>query len=345
MVCHSLVQGFTPHFCTSILGKRQSNDVSSTKKFKSHKTTNACHERYMSQSGNNEQAIDTIEIDNRRALTFSVQMILCGAILGPFLDSYHSAFEVLQYDEPIKLALWGTESQPALTTAWWVPELIGAAGFIIGWLYIILDHIFHTPSYRRSPSGPVILLGIAFFTFQYWLSGALFSSGVDRETILYVMSALAIAGFFVLDNTVTGLISSLATAVGGPIIEIGLLSILAVYHYTDPGETGFFPLWIAPVYFLGGPAVGNLARGLWKLSSPQNADPSQQRPCEVCRDSRCVPCPNCDAQGYYKTYGSTVKCNACRGRGLVICRTCFSNYDEDPTDIEAIRDVMSRMPD
>ena len=137
----------------------------------------------------------------------------------------------------------------------------------------------------------------------------------------------------------------ISTAVGGPIIEIGLLSILGVYHYSDPGETGFFPLWIAPVYFLGGPAVGNLARGLWKLSSSQSEDPSHRQTCEVCHDSRCVPCPNCDAQGYYVTYGRNVKCNACRGRGLAICRVCFSNYDEDPTDIEAIRNIMSRMPD
>ena len=339
---HPLVKGFSPRFYTSNLGKRQSNDIASKRKFKSHTTANARDERCMSQSGNNEHAID---IDLQRALTFSAQMVLCGAILGPFLDSYHSAFAVLQYDEPIKLALWGTESQPALTTAWWVPELFGVAGFIIGWLYIVLDHIFQSSPYRRSPSGPIILLGISLFTFQYWLSGALFSSGVERETILDVMSGLAAAGFLVLDNTVAGLISSVATAVGGPIIEIGLLSILGVYHYSDPGETGFFPLWIAPVYFLGGPAVGNLARGLWKLSSSQREDPSHRQTCEVCHDSRCVPCPNCDAQGYYVTYGRNVKCNACRGRGLAICRVCFSNYDEDPTDIEAIRDIMSRMPD
>ena len=40
-----------------------------------------------------------------------------------------------------------------------------------------------------------------------------------------------------------------------------------------------------------------------------------------------------------------VTCPACKGRGLVICRDCFSLYGENPSDIEAIREKMRRMPD
>jgi len=140
--------------------------------------------------------------------------------------------------------------------------------------------------------------------------------------------------------------------VGGPLIEIGLLTALrdGGYHYTDSGEFGFFPLWIAPVYFLGGPAVGNLGRGFWKMLSSNRRTPVPNKEvtppgCQVCKDSRCAGCPNCDAQGYYVTYGQKVKCNACKGRGLVICRSCFSYYGEDPGDIESIREIMSKMPD
>ena len=43
--------------------------------------------------------------------------------------------------------------------------------------------------------------------------------------------------------------------------------------------------------------------------------------------------------------GSSVKCTSCAGRGFVICRACFSNYNEDPNDIESIRELMARMPD
>ena len=227
---------------------------------------------------------------NGRPLVFSLLMTAAGAALGPFLDSYHSAFGVLQYHDepsPITATLWGIDANhPALITAWWVPPLFGLAGFLIGWLYILLDTMMTAALSSSSssssenhnnnallPTPPKILVGISLFTFQYWLLGILYQSGlVDRTTILYIMSLVATAGFLLLDGTLTGFVVSTATAVGGPLIEVGLLtlsattitsSLFAGYHYTDPGETGFFPLWIVPVYFLGGPAVGNLARGIW----------------------------------------------------------------------------------
>ena len=53
-----------------------------------------------------------------------------------------------------------------------------------------------------------------------------------------------------------------------------------------------------------------------------------------------------DSLGRYQAMGGqTVQCNACRGRGLVICRACFSHYKEDANDIYAIRELMARMPD
>eukprot|EP00562_Extubocellulus_spinifer_P022972 CAMPEP_0178625486 /NCGR_PEP_ID=MMETSP0698-20121128/7905_1 /TAXON_ID=265572 /ORGANISM="Extubocellulus spinifer, Strain CCMP396" /LENGTH=404 /DNA_ID=CAMNT_0020264655 /DNA_START=37 /DNA_END=1251 /DNA_ORIENTATION=- len=323
-------------------------------------------------NSNNEEdtaisrAISAVVASPIKSVSFSVLISLCGAALGPFLDSYHSAFGVLSYDEPLTAQLWGpTPDNPALITAWWVPELFGLAGFIIGWLYILLDAALQSPAAKREPSPPLILVGISFFTFQYWLSGILYANGVDRGTILNVMSVMAAVGFVGLDLSEAGLWTSLATAVGGPAIEVGLITLLAGYggyHYNDLGETGFFPLWILPVYFLGGPAVGNLSRGLWKaLSSLQDegvvvdgdsaampsdtANETEGPDCAVCNDSRAVGCPNCDALGYYITYGRKVTCPACNGRGLVICRDCFPTYGEDPNDIEAIRDLMSKMPD
>lgn len=295
--------------------------------------------------------------DPKRNLSFSALMVVCGASLGPFLDSYHSAYGVLQYDNPIYVQLWGSQLNPALITSWWVPELFGLAGFIIGWLYILLDALYQDEKHDLTP--PLILLGISLFTSEYWLSGALFSMGMSRSSILAIMSIFSAVAFYALDGTWSGFIVSTATAFGGPIIEVGLLTFLrnGGYHYTDSGEFGFFPLWILPVYFLGGPAVGNLARGFWTLLSAGNAtlgagkvttgDSSAKIPpgCQVCNDSRCVGCPNCDAEGYYLAYGRRVKCNACKGRGLVICRSCFSYYGDDPSDIERIREIMSRIPD
>ncbi len=319
----------------------------------------------------NAKSTDTawslITVDPQRSILFSMCMIVCGALLGPFLDSYHSAFGVLQYKEPIQWVLWGTSAYPALTTAWWVPELFGLAGFLIGWLYICLDSIFLTKDTTSTttttssttittpiPSPPKILIGIALFTLQYWLSGELVQAGVDRTTILNGLSVVAASGFWILDGTTAGLLTSLATAIGGPLIEVGLLwctrhgILQGGYQYTDLGETGFFPLWIVPVYFLGGPANGNLARGFWSwlLSTQSTLDEQEKPTCVVCNDTRCVPCPNCDGIGTYTAMGGrTVTCTSCKGRGFVICRACFDQYKEDPYDIDTIRDKMARMPD
>jgi hypothetical protein len=129
-----------------------------------------------------------------RSILFSFLMAASGAILGPFLDSYHSVAGVLQYDAPITLMLWGTDSQhPALVTTHWVPGLFGLAAFLIGWLYILFDAYFSKTistttedSVHKSsiPSPPTILLGIALFTFQYWWSAVLYHAGVDRIMIL-----------------------------------------------------------------------------------------------------------------------------------------------------------------
>lgn len=53
-----------------------------------------------------------------------------------------------------------------------------------------------------------------------------------------------------------------------------------------------------------------------------------------------------DGVGTYVAMGGrTITCTSCRGRGFVVCRSCFSKYDEDPNDLEAIRELMSRFPD
>ena len=324
----------------------------------------------------NNIVIQMITKDPKRSIIFSLLMSICGAGLGPFLDSYHSAFGVLKYNEPIQFVLWGSEAYPGLTTAWWVPELFGLAGFLIGWLYILLDAVLLKESssdegdvveqeQQRLPSPPKIFAGISFFTFQYWLSGILVQNSLlDRTGILNLMSVFAAIGFLVLDGSMSGLIVSLATCLGGPLIEAGLITatnngiLNGGYHYTDLGETGFFPLWIIPVYFLGGPANGNLARGFWNaLSDNKEEDDeeeeskagtsvSDKKSCSACQGTRRVACPNCDGVGtYVATGGRTVKCTSCSSRGYVMCRSCFDLYDEDPYDIEAIRETMSRMPD
>jgi hypothetical protein len=194
-------------------------------------------------------------------------------------------------------------------------------------MYLLLDVYYYDnndqppPIIIQNPSPPKILYGIAYFTFQYWFSGYLYQSGmVSRDIIFMVMSFSAWMGFGILDGTRSGCMTSIATAMGGPLIEIGLLTLSRQnhhnhnnddyafffhgmgYHYTDLGETGYFPLWIVPIYFLGGPANGNLARGYWSLLSSwsivdakarDSVTPTQNAsPCTNCNDTRCSPCPN-----------------------------------------------------
>ena len=170
-------------------------------------------------------------------------------------------------------------------------------------------HQHYTRPYHHHHQGPPKL-----FLFLLWNDNGGDGGGVDRTTILMVMSTAAAGGFWSLDRTWAGLLVSTATALGGPLIEVLLLTLSssrdadlflggAGYHYTDSGETGFFPLWIVPVYFLGGPANGNLARGLWTWlgavmdsRSPNTAavtvDNKSRPGCTVCSDTRRVPCPN-----------------------------------------------------
>lgn len=329
---------------------------------------NLSNDKNSNESATTISPINSISRDMKsmptKAIYFSILMTLCGATLGPFLDSYHSLFGVLTYNTPLMYPIIATSADDAAlpllacVTTYWVPPLFGLAGFIIGWLYIFLDAVFEVKkddTILRSqllPTFPKVLIGVSYFTFQYWLSGVLFANHTDRSLILILMSALAAGGFCVLDMTRSGFIVSTATAIGGPLIEIGLISFLPeswAYHYNDSGETGYFPLWIIPVYFLGGPANGNLARAIWNtLGQGENVAPSPDKmlsrsSCPACHGTRAVQCPNCD-DGTYTTYGQQVICKACRGKGKVICRNCFSEYGDDPNDIENIRQIMDRIP-
>lgn len=192
-------------------------------------------------------------------------MAASGAALGPFLDNYHSKFQVLRYAHPLLDTPW-------LTTDWWVPPLFGLAGVIIGSLYVLGDALelqIREGSAMPEPSAPKVLFTIALFTGQYWLSGLLsggagYHLGCGPEVQVPLL-LLALFGYVGLDGTVSGLAASTATALSGPVIELGITAF-GLYSYLDADlfvADGAISSWIPQVYFLGGPAVGNLARALW----------------------------------------------------------------------------------
>ncbi len=60
--------------------------------------------------------------------------------------------------------------------------------------------------------------------------------------------------------------------------------------------------------------------------------------------TRAVPCPNCGDR-MNMTYGGQLICNACGGKGRVMCHTCFSKYGDNPNDIKMIRKIMDQTLD
>lgn len=185
-----------------------------------------------------------------------IPLALSGALLGPNLDNYHSVFGVLEYKYPVQVVV---EDSLLLTTASWVPPLFAVAGVGIGTLYLYFDQLLSTNEQKRKPSWPAAFLCISLFTFQYYLSGVLFHEGYDAATLSFVLLPFAFGGFWAFDRTKSGAIVSLMTAVLGPLIELALVNFTDQYTYANADFFGI-DSWIPVVYFLGGPAVGNLAR-------------------------------------------------------------------------------------
>ena len=168
-------------------------------------------------------------------------------------------FGVLEYNDigkPIQLVIDG---HTLLKTASWVPLLFGFAGLLMSSIILNGDKILDTRESARTPSWPMVLYGISLFSGQYYLSGLLDNSLMNSGEIDFILKIIAGVGFLLLDRSKSGLFLAIATAIGGPIAEIFLINIPHLYQYAHPDLYGI-PTWIPWVYFLGAPAVGNLAR-------------------------------------------------------------------------------------
>lgn len=131
-------------------------------------------------------------------------------------------------------------------------------------LTVLLDELLQTPSEKLRPPPQDVLFAISLFTFQYYVSGLL--SGIyllDPLQINLVLLGLAAMCYLRFDRSWAGLAVGVATAVGGPVIELALTSFTDLYHYTSP-DFYSVPSWIPWVYLCGGPAVCNLARAQWQ---------------------------------------------------------------------------------
>lgn len=318
------------------------------------------------------RAASAIVDDPDRSVAFSVLLAVGCGTLGQLLACFRISCGLTVWDTPsgVPSAAMAMVWIPALG----YPELFGLVGLLIGWLHMLLDSALDAEEVLETrPVAPrKILSSVGFFAMQYFLGCILFELGCNRTALFAIMNFLAGSGYAAFDGTAAGLIASLVTAVVGPLCEVFLISFMndygwQYYHYADPGETGFFPLWIVPVYLMGSITLGNVARGIWRATSSEElhtvdfdtivqTTPETPRSfreegqtcrpmCRGCNDTRAVRCPTCNTQGYFMTDGTQIECCACNGRGLVICRDCLSFYGDDPLDYKRLQDIMSRMPD
>jgi len=205
----------------------------------------------------------------RSIAPFTASIATSSALLGPILDDYHSKFGVLQYDDPIYIG--------PIETAIWVPFMFSIAGIGIGYLYLFFDNLFlidKNDDVNKIDDWPKTLTAISFFTFQYYASGFL-SSTLPPTTLFFLLLAAALTQIKIFDASKTGIIVAVMLAIFGPSVECLLMTFLPVgesYHYTAVDTFGLFPAWIAPVYAAGGPAVGRLARGFWRVSTRKKSE-------------------------------------------------------------------------
>jgi hypothetical protein len=202
--------------------------------------------------------VDYDERDIKAMNTTLKRMLLYSAALGPCLDNYHGLFGVLNYKEGIPIMLEFYD-HVVLKTAAWVPPLFGFAGIIMAILQILLDRSLKTKASIRDPNWSKVFYNISFFSFQYYLSGLLDYSNVDNLSIHITLALMAMFGWYIFDTSIAGILLGLATSIAGPFAEIVLINNFNLYTYTHADILGICS-WIPWVYFLGGSAVGNLAR-------------------------------------------------------------------------------------
>lgn len=194
--------------------------------------------------------------------------------LGTLLDNQHGLFHTLEYTRyQVQVSL---NDHVLVKTAVWVPFLFSFAGFVMSALILILDNVKLQQNKEDSVklSGPKVLYGISFFASQYYVSGLLDSLNILTPLqINVVLSILAWLGYWWFDGSRAGLILAALTAVAGPVVEIGIINILHIYYYTNADFYGICS-WIPAVYFLGGQAVGNLTRIIYRFF--QGVDGNEQ---------------------------------------------------------------------
>jgi len=179
---------------------------------------------------------------------------LSGAVIGQLIDFAYPLSNSLHYHHPI----W---KSGGFEICWWIPILYGVAGAILWVGYPLLDRkLGQKPVGGFNPGWGITLASVVFFVVQFYLGPYL--SGIVGISNAWTFAFTMLTGllcWWLFDRTRAGLYMITLTIILGPLLELTMINVLDLYHYTRPDILGI-PLWFVGAYICGCPANGNLAR-------------------------------------------------------------------------------------
>lgn len=178
---------------------------------------------------------------------------LSGAVLGQLIDFAYPLTDSLHYHRPI----W---KSGGFEICWWIPILYGVAGTILWVGYSLWDRrLGQKPIGGFNPSWGFTLVSIIFFIAQFYAGPFLSSTGISNTWTFAFTVLTGLLCWWLFDRTRAGVYMMALTATLGPLIELTMINVLDLYHYTRPDIFGV-PLWFLGAYICGCPPNGNLAR-------------------------------------------------------------------------------------
>jgi hypothetical protein len=180
---------------------------------------------------------------------------LSGAVVGQLVDFAYPLSNSLHYHRPT----WKLEGT-GLEVCWWIPILYGIAGLILVIGHPLLDRrTGQEPRGGFNPSWGFTFLSIIYFIAQFYAGPFMSGAGMSHAWVFAFTMTTGLFAWWLFDRTKGGMFMLALTMVCGPMLELVMINVLDLYHYTRPDVFGI-PIWFIGAYICGCPANGNLGR-------------------------------------------------------------------------------------
>lgn len=141
---------------------------------------------------------------------------------------------------------------------------------VSGSLHPLLDTAFEGPDCIRlsgEQSWLSVVLGFVTLAIGIETSAYLYASGCPYDQINVALILAAFGVWYALDRSKQGILLGFGSGVVGLLAEIPNQVYFGLWHYTNPDVLDVLVSWTFWCYFFYTPAVGNLARKIWKTPS------------------------------------------------------------------------------